>query len=203
MAYDFLLIKLSRIVVLYVTCVTWQVDTLLSPLAWLMTLAERAILQSINFVMSACSQRYDTSKCPSGADDQVTTLIWKYVSKKIVSVCEARGWLQTSDFSFGAAHWWVTLSIAIFTSPICLIVISKQDVDHETGSTFRIETLPEVGRVTATSNVHRKFGKVGTCGLWDKLADRQTDRHRHRPTDYRETHHRNFSRLYQVISNDK
>jgi len=182
MAYDFLLIKLSRIVVLYVTCVTWQVDTLLSPLAWLMTLAERAILQSINFVMSACSQRYDTSKCPSGADDQVTTLIWKYVSKKIVSVCEARGWLQTSDFSFGAAHWWVTLSIAIFTSPICLIVISKQDVDHETGSTFRIETLPEVGRVTATSNVHRKFGKVWTCGLWDKLADRQTDRHRHRPT---------------------
>jgi len=96
--------------------------------------------------------------------------------KKIVSVCEARGWLQTSDFSFGAAHWWVTLSIAIFTSPICLIVISKQDVDHETGSTFRIETLPEVGRVTATSNVHRKFGKVWTCGLWDKLADRQTER---------------------------
>jgi len=53
MAYDFLLIKLSRIVVFYVTCVTWQVDTLLSPLAWLMTLAERAI-SAIDQLRNVC-----------------------------------------------------------------------------------------------------------------------------------------------------
>jgi len=62
--------------------------------------------------------------------------------------------------------------------------MSKCEVIRKTGSTWRIATPLKEDRVTATVNTQRKCaGEVPTCGSWDILAHRQTDRQTDGRTD--------------------
>ena len=58
-------------------------------------------------------------------------------------------------------------------------LMSKYDVIHKTGSTWRITTLPE----EVISNMHGTFGEDRTCSSEDMIADRQTNKHTDRQTD--------------------
>ena len=65
-------------------------------------------------------------------------------------------------------------------------VIRKRGIIHKTGSAWCITftTPSEVDLATATCSMHINVGEVRTCGFWDMLTDRCTDRHTLRPTSH-------------------